>query len=104
MAEEDGVASCRDAMFVLENINGTENRAVLHTARRSSSALPLLVDGENIRPKVMEIFQKIESFAQGIRSGRIRSSSRVSFNDVPKFGIGGSDFGPEMATLALNSS
>ncbi len=41
------------------------------------------------------------AFADGVRSGRIAASGGGKFTDVVNIGIGGSDLGPVMATLAL---
>lgn len=41
------------------------------------------------------------AFTDGIRSGAIRGATGKAFTDVVNIGIGGSDLGPVMATLAL---
>lgn len=101
LAEESGVAEKRDAMFRGDKINDTEIRAVLHTALRSSDTSPLIVDGLDIRPAVDGTLTAMEAFSEGVRSGTIASSSGLPFTDVVNIGIGGSDLGPAMATLAL---
>jgi len=50
LAGETGVKEAIESMFTGENINTTENRAVLHTALRSREKTPLIVDGEDVRP------------------------------------------------------
>ncbi len=101
LAETAGIAAKRDAMFGGEKINSTEGRAVLHTALRSADSAPLLVDDRNIRPDIAKTLARMEGFAQAIRSGRISAAGGQSFTDVINIGIGGSDLGPAMATLAL---
>ena len=45
LAEARGLQSERDRMFAGEKINGTEHRAVLHTALRNRSGSPIKVEG-----------------------------------------------------------
>jgi len=95
------IAGRRDAMFRGDKINRAENRAVLHTALRAQETTPLVVDGEDVRPGIAETFDRMERFAEGIRSGDIATAQGGRFTDVVNIGIGGSDLGPVMATLAL---
>lgn len=101
LATDAGVADRRDAMFAGEKINTTEGRAVLHTALRASETTPLIVDGEDVRPAIAETLQRMEAFANAVRAGEIRGSGGEPFTDIVNIGIGGSDLGPAMATLAL---
>mgnify|MGYP005633813209 CR=1 FL=1 len=101
LAERSGVAEKRDAMFSGEKINTTEGRAVLHTALRSSETTPLIMDGEDIRPGVANTLQKMIKFADQVRSGDIAPPGGHRFTDIVNIGIGGSDLGPAMASLAL---
>lgn len=101
LAAAAGVEQRRDAMFGGEKINGTEKRAVLHVALRDGTAEPLPVDGADVKPQVRETLERLAAFAQGIRSGAIAGHQGHAFTDVVNIGIGGSDLGPAMATLAL---
>ncbi|OIP87780.1 MAG: glucose-6-phosphate isomerase [Rhodobacterales bacterium CG2_30_65_12] len=101
LAESAGVAERAQAMFAGEKINQTEGRAVLHTALRNPGPDPVLVDGEDVLPGVHQTLARMEDFAEGLRSGRIRPPQGGRFTDVINIGIGGSDLGPAMATLAL---
>jgi len=94
LAKQSGVAARRDAMFRGDRINTTEDRAVLHTALRSSATTPLLVDGEDIRADIRATRATMAKFARDIRANG-------QFSDVINIGIGGSDLGPAMATPAL---
>jgi glucose-6-phosphate isomerase len=91
----------RDAMFAGEKINTTENRAVLHTALRAPRDAEIFVDGENVVPAVYETLDRLFAFADDIRHGRINAADGKPFTDIVNIGIGGSDLGPVMATLAL---
>ena len=100
MFEEAEIAKQRDAMFSGEKINETEDRAVLHTALRNLEGIPVLVDGIDVMPGVLFTLERMERFAAALREGRARvSGGRVT--DVVNIGIGGSDLGPAMATMAL---
>ena len=101
LAEASGVTEKRAAMFAGSEINETEGRAVLHTALRSDAAAPLLIDGEDVRPEIAQTLERMEAFAEGVRAGTVVAQSGARFTDVINIGIGGSDLGPVMATLAL---
>ncbi len=101
LADACHVKKKRDRMFDGEKINTTEGRAVLHTALRNRSNRPVMVDGADIMPGINEVLGRMGAFAEGIRSGKIVSSKGWAFTDVVNIGIGGSDLGPAMATLAL---
>ena len=100
MYEAAGVGARRDAMFAGEKINETEGRAVLHTALRNLSGTPVIVDGEDVMPGVLETLDRMSAFAEDVRSGIYRVSGG-QVTDIVNIGIGGSDLGPAMATLAL---
>ena len=100
LAEEAGVESRRDAMFSGEKINETEGRAVLHTALRNLDGGPVTVDGQNVMPEVLATLDRMEGFANSVRSGAFKGQGG-QITDVVNIGIGGSDLGPVMATLAM---
>ncbi|MGR3480539.1 glucose-6-phosphate isomerase [Salipiger marinus] len=83
----------RDMMFAGAKINETEGRAVLHTALRNLEARPVEVDGQDVMPGVLDTLARMEELAREIRGSDI--------TDVVNIGIGGSDLGPKMGTLAL---
>jgi len=97
-----GVAEKRDEMFSGAPINFTEGRAVLHTALRNRSNRPVMVDGRDVMPDVNGVLEAMGKFADGIRSGEMKGATGKAITDVVNIGIGGSDLGPVMATLALS--
>lgn len=101
LAREAGVEKKRDAMFSGAIINITEERAVLHTALRNRSNTPVLVDGKDVMPDVNAVLEAMGAFSDGIRSGALKGATGKKITDVVNIGIGGSDLGPVMATLAL---
>src|SRR5205085_7129689 len=101
LAKAAGVESLRDRMFAGEPINVTENRAVLHIALRNRSNRPILVDGKDVMPEVNGTLDRMRSFAARVRDGTASAGDGERFTDVVNIGIGGSDLGPAMATLAM---
>jgi len=101
LAEEAGVATKREAMFSGEPINFTEGRAVLHTALRNRTNTPVMADGKDVMPAVNAVLTAMGTFAEGVRSGRLTGATGKAITDIVNIGIGGSDLGPVMATLAL---
>ncbi len=100
LAEAAGVAAKRDAMFAGAKINDTEGRAVLHTALRAPDGEKIFVDGQDVLPEVRRIRAACARFANAVRSGAFAGQGG-KITDVVNIGIGGSDLGPAMATLAL---
>ena len=101
LAEQTGVADLRDRMFAGEHINGTEDRAVLHTALRRPATDSLTVDGQDAIADVHEVLEKVYAFARRVRSGEWVGITGKPVKTVVNVGIGGSDLGPVMAYEAL---
>ncbi|HSM43240.1 MAG TPA: glucose-6-phosphate isomerase [Afifellaceae bacterium] len=101
LCEAAGLADMREAMVSGEPINLTEGRAVLHTALRNRSDRPVIVDGEDVMPAVMDVLDRMGRFAEDVRSGRLTGVRGDRFTHVVNIGIGGSDLGPAMAVRAL---
>ncbi len=101
LAKAADVEGRRAAMFSGKHINVTEDRAVLHTALRNLDGKGLTVDGQDIQADVLSVLAAMEAFADAVRSGRASGASGKKITDIVNIGIGGSDLGPAMATLAL---
>ena len=101
LADAVGLRARIDAMWRGEHINTTEDRAVLHVALRQPPGAA--IGGADIEKTVMAERTRMLSFAQGVRSGTIRSSTQAPFRLVVNIGIGGSDLGPAMAVQALRA-
>src|SRR5262245_55668790 len=101
LAEERGLRGRIDAMFSGLKINVTEHRAVLHVALRAPRSAEILVDGENVVPKVHAVLDKMADFSDRVRSGEWRGHTGRRIRNVVNIGIGGSDLGPVMAYEAL---
>ena len=101
LAHEAKLGEKIEAMFTGEKINRTENRAVLHTALRNRSNTPVLVDGVDVMPEVNRVLAKMRTFSEQVRSGAWKGYTGKAITDVVNIGIGGSDLGPKMVTIAL---
>ena len=82
-------------------INQTENRAVLHTALRTTKDDEVFVDGKNVIPEVYSVKSKIEGFTNKVVNGELKGFTNKPFTDVVNIGIGGSDLGPAMVVDSL---
>ena len=94
LAQNAGVEQRRAEMFSGEKINETEGRAVLHTALRNLDGGPVMVDGEDVMPGVLDTLKRMTALAEEVRASDV--------TDVVNIGIGGSDLGPKMAAIALS--
>jgi glucose-6-phosphate isomerase len=101
LARKAGLAKKIEAMFSGEKINVTEGRAVLHIALRNRSNRPILVDGKDVMPEVNRVLEKMRVFSESVRKGKWEGYTGKSITDVVNIGIGGSDLGPKMVTMAL---
>ena len=90
LARQCGLQAHRDAMFAGEPINNTEQRAVGHVWLRQPKAAVMSAE----LTLVHETLDAMLAYAQSVRGD-------ASITDIVNIGIGGSDLGPQMATLAL---
>ncbi|MGW1781116.1 glucose-6-phosphate isomerase [Streptomyces sp. NPDC002143] len=103
LAAATDVFGLRDAMFRGERINLTEDRAVLHTALRAPAGAVVEVVGENVVPQVHAVLDRMDDFAERVRSGAWTGHTGRRIRNVVNIGIGGSDLGPAMAYEALRA-
>ncbi|MEP7238736.1 MAG: glucose-6-phosphate isomerase, partial [Ferruginibacter sp.] len=90
-----------EAMFTGEKINGTENRAVLHTALRNFSEKPVLTDDVDVMPSIQLVQEQMKKFCAAVHSGEWKGYTGKKIKYIVNIGIGGSDLGPVMVTEAL---
>jgi glucose-6-phosphate isomerase len=101
LARQAGLDQAKEDLFTGKKINTTENRAVLHTALRNLGNAPVLVDGQDVMPKVRAVLDKMRDFSEQVRTGAWKGFSGKPIRHVVNIGIGGSDLGPVMVTEAL---
>ena len=95
------VAGRRDAMYRGDIINTTENRAVLHVALRAPKDAVIELGDRNVVADVHDVLSRMEKFAEAVRNGTFTGEHGDKITDIVNIGIGGSDLGPKMVTLAL---
>jgi glucose-6-phosphate isomerase len=76
---------------------------VLHTALRAPRDASIVVDGENVVPKIHAVLDKMAHFSDRVRNGEWTGYTGKRIRNVVNIGIGGSDLGPVMAYEALRS-
>jgi glucose-6-phosphate isomerase len=118
LARQSGVEAHRDAMFAGEKINNAENRAVMHwllrTAENSENvekkAANMPIAGVSIASLAINNIANINTHLALVHqtltpmlayAEQIRADAQIT--DIVNIGIGGSDLGPLMAVLALDS-
>jgi glucose-6-phosphate isomerase len=101
LAKETGLPSAIESYFGGENINRTENRAVLHTALRAKEDVLVNVEGVNVLPEIYAVKDKMRQFSAEVINGSRKGYTGKAFTDVVNIGIGGSDLGPNMIVDAL---
>jgi len=101
LAEQSGLRARIEAMFRGDRINVSEQRAVLHVALRAPRGATIVVDGEDVVPKVHAVLDKMSDFAERVRGGAWTGHTGKPIRNVVNIGIGGSDLGPVMAHEAL---
>ena len=91
-----------DAMFRGEQINVTENRAVLHVALRAPARrVDRRWTARTSCPRCTRCSTGWPAFADRVRSGDWTGHTGKRIRNVVNIGIGGSDLGPVMAYEAL---
>ncbi|MEP5612415.1 MAG: glucose-6-phosphate isomerase [Cyclobacteriaceae bacterium] len=95
LANECKLSDAIVAMFNGDEINQTENRAVLHTELRRLSKKSTFSN------QVRAELNKVKEFSDNLISGQWKGHSGKEITDVVNIGIGGSDLGPKMVTHSL---
>ncbi|MFW6149539.1 MAG: glucose-6-phosphate isomerase [Atribacterota bacterium] len=103
LAEESKLRDSINAMFQGEKINVTEKRPALHVALRTPKGKSIIVDGENVIPKVHKVLDRMTVFSNKVRKGKLKGYTNKPIRNIVNIGIGGSDLGPVMAYEALRS-
>ncbi|KAL7271866.1 glucose-6-phosphate isomerase [Rhizina undulata] len=94
LAKEAGFEKVRCAMVAGENINFTENRAVLHAALHNFSNKDLNYNGKSVVEGVNEVLQHMKDFTEQVRSGEWKGYTDKKIKSIIYIGIGGWDLGP----------
>lgn len=87
--------------FSLPDAKRFELGASLHIALRAARDASIVVDGDNVVPKVHAVLDRMADFSNRVRSGEWNGHTSKRIRKVINVGIGGSDLGPVMAYEAL---
>ena len=101
LASERGLEAQRDALFAGNPVNNTEQRAVMHFLLRKPASEHITrrhIATESIANQSDDVQQTLSAMLA--YAEHIRSDAQIT--DIVNIGIGGSDLGPQMATLALD--
>jgi len=90
-ARESHLEQFIEDLFTGKAVNNSENRPALHSALRNLDKSPVIVDGNDVMPDVVEVWRRMEGLC----------NKWIGVTDVIHIGIGGSDFGPRLAIEAL---
>ena len=97
LTNDAGVPARRAALFMDNQLNATEGRAVLHTALRADSK----DQPERVRDEIQATLQRMQALTEDVRSGHWRGFTGKTIDAVVHIGIGGSWLGPELIIDAL---
>ncbi|WP_095498091.1 glucose-6-phosphate isomerase [Paraferrimonas haliotis] len=101
LAEQQQLEQAIKRMFAGEEINTTEQRAVLHTALRADRNSPQWQQQSDCLSQVQASLDKMELFVDAITQQRWLGYTGKAITDVVSIGIGGSFLGPKVASEAL---
>jgi glucose-6-phosphate isomerase len=89
LADAQGLARRRDALFAGEHVNVTENRPVTHAAERGEGDAELVAQAKRLHERMRALIDAIEAGALG------------PVRHILHIGIGGSALGPDLLVDAL---
>ncbi|MBA6389391.1 glucose-6-phosphate isomerase [Colwellia sp. BRX10-3] len=100
LAEQVDLAGKIAAQFAGDELNCTEQRAVLHTVLRAPDTMKHDVLGAEAQ-EVIDTEAKMAKIVDDVQSGNVRSITGEKFTDILAIGIGGSYYGVKVALSAL---
>lgn len=103
LAEKCDLKNEIERMFTGEKINGTEERAVLHTVLRNTGDASFMLEGRDILQDVRSELHKMKPVTELIRDLKWTGFSGKIVRNIVNIGIGGSDLGPVMVCEALKA-
>jgi len=101
LADESKLWQKIEDMFSGKEINISEKRSVLHMALRANKDKKILVKGKNVVDDVHEVLNKVFSFAQKVRDGKLLGFTGKHLTTFVVLGIGGSYLGVDFVYEAI---
>ena len=100
VAKQANLSEKINDQFSGEQLNNTEQRAVLHTVLRAPDAMKQSALGGQAQ-EVIDTEAKMARIVDDVQSGKVRSITDEKFTDILAIGIGGSYYGVKVALSAL---
>ncbi len=101
-AKENQLLDKINSMFAGDEINNTEQRAVLHTVLRAPAAVKQQVLAEQTSEQVLATEQQMAKIVDDVYQGKLTSVTGARFTNVIAMGIGGSYYGIKVGLSALH--
>ena len=101
LARSRKLEECREALFLGEKVNVTEQRPALHTALRNPGTDSIVIDGVDVIAEVNATLARMDTFVQEVQNKSRTGYTGKGFTDVVSIGIGGSFLGPKLVCEAL---
>src|SRR5690606_33570309 len=102
LARAARIESWIERMFAGDIVNGTENRAALHTALRAGERDGGPTAPDEIGATVADSLELVRRFSDAVRKGEWPGHSGKPVTDIVAMGIGGSHLGPQLVCRALD--
>lgn len=101
LAEQCDLPGAVQKLMRGDRVNLTENRPALHTALRQTTGSALLPEQQNIIGDVNNSLAMMSRIVERLQTRQWLGYSGAAISDVVNIGVGGSDHGPLMASVAL---
>lgn len=101
LAETSDLREKIHALMRGDIVNISEKRPALHTALRESTENPILVNGIDVMPDVIQTLNTMQHISEQIRNKQWLGYTGKPITDIVNIGIGGSDLGPRFCLKAF---
>ncbi|WP_438952201.1 glucose-6-phosphate isomerase [Porticoccus sp.] len=101
LAEQSALEQQRDSLFKGDTINGSEQRAALHTALRGEREDDYRCGEQLLDEQIRATLDEMAAISASVRAGKWLGATGKPVRDIVHIGIGGSVLGPQLACQAL---
>ena len=101
LAQASGLKGGIEKLFSGAAVNGSEQRAALHSALRAPAKQALRVDGVDLNAQVHRSLNKMARMVKRLHGRQWPGCTGAPLDTLVNIGVGGSDLGPQMACHAL---
>ncbi len=103
LARQQNLQGRIEDLFGGKKLNITEDRPALHTLLRDRSIYSVNEEGETVSHQVQRVLDQMRPFVDKVRSGQFKGFTGEAIRDFVHIDVRGSDLGPNLACLALES-